>query len=285
VTLHEYGHHWGFEHPPGEGVLQPGPVEVVSLASYADVMHTGLLHDYETDRFYTDANILSVALKAAGDPVVPDAPLLPIPDVTPLGDPVEAADLIMTGKKLSGAGLVVNGQEVIPVGDAAESWDVPVTLALGVNRFDVAQRVMVGDTLRDSHPNLVYTTRAARMMLPRAPEIQFTDFYPASYAHLDPGQALRFTLEAKAAAGLREISWWVERTDALLHPHQVISNLGHFRKLYGSVTSSSLYAVGLEGPGIFKVHAVARDVDGVSSAVAEIAFTVGTPLSLFHAIH
>lgn len=277
--LHEYGHTYGLLHP-GEVYLpneSNWTVKINSLAHYVNIMHQGILDDYPTDRFYTDDDINHIVTLYAGG-VELDAPSMLIPDATPIGDPTNSPQWTLSGRKETSAGITVNGQEVIPPGDTSTSWSAMINLTAGINRFDVAQRKIINGVVRDGHPNIVYTTRLSRAILPSMPEVQFMELPDTQ---IDPGQMFSFKLSAKALAGLDGVSWWVERKTSQQQGFVPILNMANWRNLYGSATALHEYSVSFEVAALYRIRAQARDRNHQLSTVTEITLQVGNPLFLY----
>jgi hypothetical protein len=280
TILHEFGHTRSLQHPATQYSPNQSSWTLLTrdLSYFADVMHQGDLDDHPTDRFYNDPDIAVLVESSSFSNATLDAPALPIPDVTPIGDPAVAGPWTLRGRKEAGAGLLVNGQALLPLGDAPPLFAVPITLSAGVNRFDVAQQQIVDGAVRDSHPNIVYTTALApRTPLAATPQLQITDVDPVPNRPLARGERLTFYVEAEAAAGLADLTWWVERTDALGN-HAIVLNMWNNRELYGSVQARHEYTVAFDLHGFYKVRAFVKDPLGSASSIAELSFSVGNPI-------
>lgn len=282
TILHEYGHTRGLLHPEETHLPDEAnwTVKTNSLATHINVMNQGNLDDYPTDLFYVDGDINHIVTVYGGEGGV-DAPSMLIPDVTPIGDPANGTQWVLQGKKEALAGITINGQEVIPPGDTSTSWSAPVNLSVGTNRYDVAQRKIINNAVRNGHPNVVYTKRLSRTLLPLSPEIQFMDSPAPQDMELDPGEMLSFTLSAQAQAGLDGIKWWVERKTSNQQGFVPILNMINWRNLYGSATATHEYSVAFEVAALYRIRAQARDRNHELSTVAEITLQVGNPLFLY----
>lgn len=277
-TLHEYGHTLGLSHPSYGVEVQPNSNMIalkIPLDDYAQIMSQGALQDYPTDLFYGDKDIQVVSKWSVSS----SEANLPIPDVMPLGDPWPSQTAVLSGKKTPGSGISVNGIEAIAAGDVSSSFEVPVSLISGSNRFDVAERALVGNVVRESHPNIVYTSLAASpAFLPTTPTIQFASPLAASFSL---GSMIKFTLSAKSAAGLKEIKWWIEKRVVVgggplspVYAYKPIANMIYERKLYGSALSLLEYLAPSDAVGQYKIRALAMDRNLNQSTVIEASFAL-----------
>ncbi|MES2299213.1 MAG: hypothetical protein V4582_19385 [Pseudomonadota bacterium] len=280
IALHEYGHVLGLTHAGVAGAdFQSNPSMIdyrTPLSGFAEIMTQGVEQGHELALFYSDKDI-GVISKFT----VQNQPSLPIPAVRPLGDPAPALDTVLTGEKQAGAGLLANGSVLIAVGDMGTSFSIPVSLVLGENRFDVAQRIVVGGVARDSHPNIVYTTFAPLPALPEAPTIAFTTVPIAVYGL---GDNIQFALSAQAAAGIDKLDWWVEKwapTGMSIfntgYQYRVISNMNYTRSLFGAARAKHSYSIALEDSGYYRLRARIYDGKGAASSILVAAFKVGNP--------